>query len=293
MSLKKFAIYLVILCLLNSFCRKAPKNPNSCIFSNSYGDYFVILNNDDSPDRAFNIFCKKVSVFGLMIYATDKVEDTLLLHAANVMAQYLDNNEDEVVDNPLVLEMMLENRSSMVLFERENSNKLKRFFRSAESIENQYKLQDLYGQEIYPSWSHNSPFDATYEEVLHLITHSGYAKVYPSIFGEHQGSEIANAMDLARGGQYNNIPSSYPSSAWYSYDDETCEYDCQVTEYFYWALTSILGAQDYPGRIDEIGHEWKANTASLVQSMDPAVYSILIDSVYKLPTVLPDGTYMR
>jgi hypothetical protein len=132
------------------------------------------------------------------------------------MAQYLDNNEDGVVDNQLVLDKMLENHSSMVLFEKENSSKLNRFFRSSESIENQYELQDLYGEEIHPSWNYNAPFDATFEEVLHLITHSGYAKVYPSVFGEYKGSELANAMDLARGGQFTIIPSSYPSSAWYS-----------------------------------------------------------------------------
>ena len=100
-------------------------------------------------------------------------------------------------------------------------------------------------------------------------------------------------MDLARGGQFDDIPSGYPNNAWYTYDDRTCDYGCQVTEYLYWALTSLLGAQDYPGRYDEIGHEWKANTPTLVQSMDPTVFAILTDSVYQLPMVLPDGTYMR
>lgn len=285
--------YLSVLFILLTACKKAPKNPLSCDFYNSTNDYFTILNNDDSPERAFNVFCKKVNVFGVMIYATENVLDQDLLHVANIMAQYLDNNEDSIVDNQLVLNKMVENQSSMVLFGTENSKNQRAAFNSARRIEDQYKLQDLYGSEIYPNWNYNSPFDATFEEVLHLITHSGYSEVYPSIFGEQQGSLIANAMDLARGGQYTNIPNSYPSSAWYSYDDKTCEYDCQVTEYFYWALSSLLGVQNYPGRFDEIGHEWKANTPSLLQSMDPAVYSILTDSIYQLPTILPDGSYMR
>lgn len=288
-----YLYYLSFLFILLIACNKAPKNPLSCDFYNSTNDYFTIINNEDSPERAFNVFCKKVNVFGVMIYATENVLDQDLLHAANIMAQYLDNNEDSIVDNKLVLNKMVENQSSMVLFGTENSKNQRAVFNSARKIEDQYKLQDLYGSEIHPNWNYNSPFDATYEEVLHLITHSGYTEVYPSVFGEHQGSLIANAMDIARGGQYSNIPSSYPSSAWYSYDDQTCEYDCQVTEYFYWALTSLIGAQDYPGRFDEIGHEWKANTPTLLQLMDPAVYSILTDSIYQLPTILPDGSYLR
>ena len=273
-------------------CRKAPKTPESCDFEN-LEDNFTIVHNDDSPERPFNVFCKKVDVFGVLVYATESVSDIDLLHAANIMAQYLDNDEDSIVDNPLVLDKMLENQSAMVLFGKESSAKRKTFLRTANSLEVSYVFQDLYGDEIHPEWNHNSPFDATLEEVLHLITHSGFSQVYPSVFGEAKGSEISNAMDKARGGQFDEVPSNYPSDTWYTYDDKTCEYNCQVTEYFYWALTSLLGAQDFPGRYDEIGHEWKANTPSSVESMDPDVYSILTNTLYKLPVVLPDGSYRR
>lgn len=285
--------FLFVFCLIVCSCAKAPKTPSTCDFINSGNDYFTIVNNDDSPERGFNVFCKKVNVFGIMIYATSTVSDQDLLRAANVMAQYLDNDEDSIIDNPQVLDKMLENQSSMVLFDTENSKDQRALFKRGRSIEEQYKLQDLYGSEIHPNWNYDSPFDATFEEVLHLITHSGYSQVYPSVFGEYQSSEIANAMDLARGGQFTSIPSSYSSDAWYTYEDRTCEYDCQVTEYFYWSLTSLLGAHDFPGRLDEIGQEWKANTPALLQSMDPAVYAILTDTTYHLPTVLPDGSYMR
>ncbi len=289
--MKKLFFLLSVFVLVS--CRKAPKSPSECYFTNLGENNFTILSNDDSPERAFNVFCKKVGVFGIFIYATEKVSDQDLLHTANIMAQYLDNNEDSIIDNRLVLDKMLENQSAMVLFGNEKSSKRKAFMRVGNKLDGAYVFQDLYGDEIHPEWNHNSPFDATLEEVLHLITHSGFSKVYPSVFGEEKGSEISNAMDKARGGHFDEVPSNYPSKAWYTYDDKTCKYNCQVTEYLYWTLTSLLGAQDFPGRYDEIGHEWRANTPSLVESMDSDVYNILTDTIYKLPTVLPDGTYRR
>ena len=291
--MKKSSIVLVVIFIVSLSCRKAPKNPSSCSFINTAEDNFTIINNDDSPERPFNDFCKKVNVFGVNIYATENVSDIDLLHTANIMAQYLDNNEDSIVDNPLVLDKMLENQSAMVLFGKENSSNKRVFLRSGSKLEGEYVFQDLYGSEIYPDWNFNSPFDATLEEVLHLITHSGFSQVYPSVFGEQKGSKIAKAMDKARGGQFDDVPKNYPSNTWYTYDDKTCEYNCQVTEYFYWSLTSLLGAQDYAGRLDEIGNEWKANTASLVQNIDPDVYRLLSDTAYHLPSILPDGSYRR
>ena len=78
--------------------------------------------------------------------------------------------------------------------------------------------------------------------------------------------------------------SDYPADAWYTYDDKTCDYSCMVTEYFYWGLTSILGAQSYSGRLDDIQHEWDLNTESKVKATDPTLYDLLTDSKYKLPT---------
>jgi len=62
-----------------------------------------------------------------------------------------------------------------------------------------------------------------------------------------------------------------------------------TTEYIYWSMSSILGAQ--ANRLDEISQEWDLNTNALMQSTDAAVYSLLTDPQYKFPTVLPDGTY--
>ena len=52
-----------------------------------------------------------------------------------------------------------------------------------------------------------------------------------------------------------------------------------------------IGAQDFPGRLDNIGHEWRLNTAEKVKADDPAIYKLLTDPQYIWPTVLPDGNY--
>lgn len=244
---------------------------------------FTIVANSDDGLKSFN---RKVEVFGIPIYAVKKVTDANLLHAANVMAQYLDNDEDGVVDNQAVLDAMIESGAFVVMWK--NQRDLIRV-----SPPDGREGQDLGNDETCPDWHVNKTgrFDASLEEIWHIITHVGYSIVYPEVFGEYAGTEISNAMDVARGGNFTEIPSSYPESSWYSYDDKTCVYDCQVTEYFYWAMTSLLGAQE--NRLDEISQEWKLNTRELLETQDTSIYQILTDPQYILPTVLPDGTYRR
>lgn len=245
-------------------------------------NFTIVAHTDDGLSK----FNRKVVVFGIDIYAVAEVEDAKLLHAANLMAQYLDNNEDSIPDNQAVLDRMLQEKAFMVMWKRERDLNI--------NPPSDRLGQDLGNDETIPTYVTNGKtgrFDAALEEVLHIITHAGYSKVYPEVFGEVAGSQIAQAMDVARGGQFNSIPNTYPSNAWYTYDDKTCEYDCQVTEYHYWALTSILGAQE--NRLDEIGQEWKLNTKAKVQEQDAAVYQLLTDPQYAFPTILPDGKYRR
>ena len=131
-------------------------------------------------------------------------------------------------------------------------------------------------------------FDATLEEVLHLIQTSGYAHVHTDL-STKSNSRLMDATDAARGGKYESPPRSYPSSSWYHYDDTTCDRDCNAVEYFYWGLTSCLGGQ--ANRCGEINHEWEPCTADKLRSADPTLVEILTRPEHKLPTVLPDGTY--
>ncbi len=281
----KPTIFLFLISILFAACKEDANDPSNCGQPVNPGDdpNFTIVTNDENILCSFN---RKVEVFGIKIFAVAEVSDDRLLHAANVMAQYLDNDEDGNIDHPPVVDEMIRNKAFMVMWNRESDLDI--------DPPNGWTGQDLGNDETQPSFVNNGKtgrFDASLEEVLHIITHAGYASLYPDVFGENIGSEIADAMDIARGGQYTSVPDSYPDSAWYSYDDRTCDYGCMVTEYHYWALTSILGAQE--NRLDEIGHEWQLNTRTKVETQDPAVYQLLTDPTYGFPTVLPDGKYRR
>lgn len=283
--IKGYLINLKFLILLLFIFASCHDNYQNCIDLDYGSEYIKIRGVEELDKNYFKYFCKTTEVFGLKIYATENVANDKIFHAASVLAQYLDNDEDGVVDNELVLNELVEKKVWLLMVENESE------LDAAIRIPPMGKpFQDLHDEEV--TLINGSPrFDASLEEVLHLITQHGYAEVYPNIFGENKDSEIAKAMDMARGGYFKNVPNSYPSNAWYTYDDKTCDYSCQITEYTYWALTSILGGQNYPGRLDEIKQEWRLNTKEKVKNSDPIVFSLMTDPQFNLPTNIPDGKY--
>ena len=231
-------------------------------------------------------FPKRIDVFGVSIRGTATTPDSKMLHAANVMAEYLDNDADGQVDNRSVVDEMRSRNATLVMtIDRDELDEFS-FARLPDG-----EFQDLNAAETKPGGAEDGEFDATLEEVLHLITHVGLANAYPDEFGEAPGTALGDAMDLARGGRFMKIPSPYPDDAWYSYDDQTCDYNCMSAEYIYWAVTSVLGAQDFPGRLEAIEHEWRLNTARKVAERDPAIYALITDPTFHLPTKLPVGDY--
>ena len=243
-----------------------------------------------------------VNVFGIHIFSSSTTSEDKLSHAAGVLAQYLDNDEDGVPDNTRVLSQLV-SRSVFIIMPGTEAE--------MEGLEMDlvdkagYRFgQDLYGEETKPDFlvdgKINAPdgsyYDGALEEILHPITQHGYANAYPEVFGEVPGSVLAKCMDAARGGYFEQVPkggpkSGYPAEAWYHYTDETCDYGCMVTEYIYWALTSILGTQDFPGRHEALEVEWELNTRERVRTQDAKVYALLTDPQYRFPTKAPDGNY--
>ncbi|MAI70154.1 MAG: hypothetical protein CMM01_10600 [Rhodopirellula sp.] len=252
----------------------------------------VITPTGNEPKGFAHVFSRKVDVFGVSVFATHDTQDKKLLHAANVLAQYLDNDADGTPDNKPVLKALKEHHGAVVMFATEQTAmRVDIHQHIPEGVWDRMVLVGLFGEETHPGGAADGVFDATYEEVLHLITSAGYAHAYPRIFGEKRGTKIANAMDKARGGHFNKVPAAYPRKAWYTYYDQTCDYRCQITEYIYWGITSLLGAQDFPNRLEEISEEWRWNTPAKVKSGDPDLYALLSDPKYSFPTKLPDGKY--
>ena len=252
-------------------------------------------------------FTKNVDVFGVPIFASAAAPDGKLLHAATVLADYLDNDNDGRPDDSILIETLVRNDARVFMaVDREELDDIFEQLEAAlpgtlnktawhvnpEGITAaDWIWQDLSADETLPDDAETGEFDGALEEILHLISHVGLANAYPDDFAERPGSRLGEAMDKARGGQFLGVPDRYPEDAWYTYDDETCVYQCQTTEYFDWALTSLIGAQVFPGRLDEIGNEWRLNTKEKLRDRDPAVYALLIDPKFKLPQVKPDGTY--
>ena len=256
-----------------------------CLF---FGLYLTACSFDDaSEDQPIaEVFNKKVTVYGIPIYATSNVSDASILHAAKVMAKYLDSNDDGTVNSTAVLGA-LQNSGAGLSITADASE-------SEQVLEkiggNSRNLQELYQSEMAIPNGTGGKFDFTLEEVLHLITQNGYSKVHNEL-AETKGSDLANAMDTARGGYHETPPTPYPPGAWYTYNDASCEYSCMITEYIYWGLTSYLGGQQFAGRLEQIQHEWSLNTAVKLQGTDTALHTILTNAAFAWPTVLPDGEY--
>jgi hypothetical protein len=252
-------------------------------------------------------FDKRVDVFGVPFHATASAPDEKLLHAASVLAQYLDNDADGSPDNASLIAALVENDAR--LFMAVDRDELDEVFDRIEAAhpgtmgKTAWWLnpdgitvpdsvwQDLQSEETVLLEDRGEEFDGALEEVLHLISHVGLANAHPEAFAEAPGSRLADAMDTVRGGRFEEVPERYPDDALYSYYDETCVYQCQAAEYLYWALTSLLGGQAAAERLEEIGEEWRLNTPEKLASGNPEVYALLTDPAYSLPTVLPDGRY--
>ena len=250
---------------------------------------FTVDPNQNST-TAFSGFTKYVDVLGCFsIYAESTITDAKVLHAAAVAAELLDNNEDGIVDDPLIEAQLISENALMPIFFQDGNAAMNTF---ANNYNGNGVSAVLYNGEIDPTQTGHWGDDATVEEVIHTINHVGHTNVYPAAFSMQANSSLmSSAMDVARGGQFLSIPNPYPSSAWYHYDDQTCDYECMMIEYMYWAIVSYMGILNDPQTAQGISDEWEPYNATLLQSMDVLMYNLITDTQYKLPLLAPDGNY--
>ena len=251
---------------------------------------FTIDPNPNTNDVALAPFTKYVDVLGCFsIYAESTISDAQVLHAAAVAAELLDNNEDGIVDDPSIETQLTSENALMPIFSAEGSSAENTFF-------NNYNGNGvsavLYQNEVDPTQTGRWGDDATVEEIMHTINHVGHTNVYPAAFSMQANSSLMSAaMDAARGGQFMTIPNPYPAAAWYHYDDQTCDYECMMIEYMYWASVSNMGILDDAQTAAGIANEWEPYNATLLQSMDILMYALITDAQFKLPQLAPDGNY--
>ena len=221
------------------------------------------------------------------IFAENGVSDQTILYVGAMAAQILDNNEDGVVDDVMLKQKLIDNKALIPVFTSENSAAFQSWMDSYNGIAGAV----LFVNEIDPTNPGIFQKDATFEEVVHNIN-IVQTLLYPNMLGlGNSNSALREAMDKARGGQYDMVPNVYPNTAWYTYDDTTCEYECQLIEYLYWGIGSYLGLFDDTRSCNGISNEWKICSASDLNRIDQALYQIVTDPTLQIPSKRPDNTY--
>jgi hypothetical protein len=217
-------------------------------------------------------FAKFTTVFDVPVVATPEVSDRTIFHVRSVLADYLDNDEDGVADNPRVVFALQRSNAVAAVFVTFDEHEVWDS-RDGGGTAEPYNLMTMVEEETDPAYG----FDASLEEVLHLVTELGFALAYPEELGETGDTGLVRALEQAQ------------DTGDFFYDDPTCDPRCQATEYFYWAITSNMGLQEE--RCDEISQEWALCNPERLAERNPAFVDLLENPEFRLPTVSPDGQY--
>ncbi len=269
------------------------------LFIQSFSQNSVCFELEENPNQdiyALQLFSKYINVLDCIhIYAEESISDSKVLYVASITAELLDNNEDGIIDDPNVQQTLSNKNTIMPLFAYEGSNAEDILFDNFDLLFEEYNYcagAVLYNNEIDPS---NPGFwgdDASVEEILHTINACSHVEIYPDVFGlDPNSSQMSNAMDIARGGQFINIPSNYPEEAWYHYNDWTCDYQCMAMEYLYWCIVTNMGLLDNNMICNGISDEWELCSQEDFENIDNLMYTIITDPVFKIPQIAPDGNY--
>ena len=113
----KIAIFSFCFLFFLAACEKNCTIDPNAVIDEGNDPNFKIVANDEGILSCYN---RKVEVFGIKIFAVPNVTDENLLHAANVMAQYLDNDEDGTPDNQAVVDKMVEEQAFIVMWKKQS-----------------------------------------------------------------------------------------------------------------------------------------------------------------------------
>lgn len=219
-----------------------------------------------------SVFDKSAVVFdAVTICATSGVPQNKLEHAAGVAAQWLDNDQDGQVDDPVLLAKLQERQPRVLM--TENGIGLWVGLRSVLAFRSIKGLQDLGAQETAPS---SGGRDAAPEEIHHSIMNNGWQQGWPETFSDKDTNSI----------MYKQWEKAEAENL-YSYNDPTCDSACKVTEFSYLASAAYLHSEPDLAN-DEIRIDNRAELAELL----PQVTAVFESNDYVYPTHMwPDGNY--
>ena len=253
---------------------------------------------------------QKITIFGINVYKHKEAEMWALMHAATILAEYLDSDENGMVDDPAVIVAL---RSSdrkdgvAVLNKRGDIG-------SGGYKDSFWGITRVGGQACLDCEGHFR--QQTIEEFHHAVYH-GLEIAYPSVFGNEPGTELMLAVEQAYGDcEYCSecapdcehydcqepddcvfVPGSCSGASHYA--TPGCgPGSCLSAENFYLAWTSLYGVQ--MDHCDDLLSEWEPCTPEAMMN-DPRVELLYLlvsgqaESAmqlgYVLPSAAPDGSY--
>ena len=267
--------------------------------------------------------------FGMYVIAAKESPLEKVLHTANVLAQYLDNDEDGFADDPNVLWQLVENNYIMPVWPIDGGADGLTVSEIRQKCSNvnigaYMFIEDINGNGgdsyVFGGIANDNSFtnggdgewDANLEEIFHTVTW-GWYRAYPEYFANGDwwpwtgienkdliggkgelSSKLTTAMDAARGGWFEDTPDQYPDNAWYTYDDKSCGYGCQSMEYLYHLLMTNIGAYDpiHTPHCEDLKREWRGGcTKEELEQKDILGFELINNYGFNLPTNIPDGNY--
>ncbi len=215
-------------------------------------------------------FTQKAEVFGAVtLCATADVPQAKLTHAANVTAEWLDNDGDGAADEARLIETLKAQHPVLLMSESGFSDSQ---WRDMEDDLGAIVGQDLQANETNPAGGRR---DASQEEIHHLILNAGWAPMLPQVFRDQPGSVLYGEWQQAE------------AQGNYAYDDPTCDAACKVTEFFYLATAAYLGSD-----ADLFSDEMRLMSRDALRTALPRTVEVMEATDYRYPTDhWPTGRY--
>ena len=93
------------------------------------------------------------------------MKDEKIIHAAKIMAQYLDNNEDGKVDNQAVVDKLTSVNATLIMFETELEAETSNY-----KIPDHGHIQGLWDDETIPSFNKNFNLTCKFSNSFPVLT---------------------------------------------------------------------------------------------------------------------------